>query len=103
MQTETPLSENAPKAEKRPIRGEDDLFYGDQLETLRKMLQAAEEEVEREERRLDYLKNLNQYGAVINEKNVKRAEESLYRARRKQLTIANQTRATMMAIKKARG
>lgn len=76
-------------------------YYSIKLDTLSKMLQSASEEVEREERRLDYLTTLNQYGAVINEKNIRRAESDLYKARRKKLTIVSQIHSTKREAEQA--
>lgn len=57
--------------------------------------------VEREERRLEYLNTLNQYGAVINDKNIRRAEADLYKARRKKLTIVSQIHSVQKAAEQA--
>lgn len=99
----TQRPERARSAPERSREVEENIYHDERLDLLRQMLRAAAAEVERAERRLDHLENLNQYGAVVNEKNIKRAEADLYKARRKRLTITNQIHAILRAEEKARG
>lgn len=65
-------------------------YYSSRIETLHKMLEAAIEEEQREQAKLNHIKTLNQYGMVVNDKNRKRTEADLYKAQRKRLAIENQ-------------
>lgn len=65
-------------------------FYDKRIKTLNKMLRAASAEEEREQAKLNHINTLNQYGVVVNDKNVKRVESDLYKAQRKRLDIEKQ-------------
>lgn len=76
------------ETEKAPIKDYD--FFSDRLNTLHEMRKSAREEEKRAESKLNHILDLNQYGIVVNEKNLKRAERELYIARRKRLAIEKQ-------------
>lgn len=91
---ETPQSKTAESANSSTI-AED--FYSNRLQVLYSMLDEAREDEAREEDRVNHIKELNQFGVVIGEKNEKKANTELYRARQKRLNIENQIYHTKKA------
>ena len=65
-------------------------FYNNRLHTLETMLTAAAAAENKATDKLLTSYDLNQYGSVISEKVIKRAESELYTAQQKRLRIENQ-------------
>lgn len=65
-------------------------FFNNRYHTLYGMLQTAIAAEEKTQVQLDKIYDLNQYGAVVAEKVVKRFENELYTAQQKRLRLENQ-------------
>lgn len=73
-------------------------YMENRLKTLYAMHEEAAEEEEKQLNRVNHIKQLNQYGIVINEKNERRAKGELFRIQQKKLLIEKQIYQTEKAI-----
>lgn len=78
------------KTPERQVVENDYTFYNTRYHTLKTMLQTATATEIKLQKHLDDIYNLNQYGAVVADKVVKRFENELYTAQQKRLRIENQ-------------
>lgn len=67
----------------------------DRLITLYKMLETAAAQETAQQAKIEKIKQLNQYGIVVNEKNEKRAYDELYRMQLRKISIENQIQRTI--------
>lgn len=83
--------------------GEAYYYFNNRLSTLRPLLQEAIKEENKAREKLSQIEELNSFGAVINDKNVKKAQREVYQAIQKRLTIEQQIYTAERGKNKARG
>ena len=87
--------------ERRKQAEEDYLFFDNRVKDLNIMLSEAMTAEETARRKLEEVNQLNQNGAVINDKNAERARRDLYQQQRRRMTIENQLHAATRGRLKA--
>ena len=78
-------------------------YYNRRLNTLRPLLREAIEEENKAREKLLQIEELNNYGAIINDKNVKKAQREVYQTTQRRLTIEQQIFTATRGKNKARG
>lgn len=78
-------------------------YYNRRLNTLRPLLREAIEEENKAREKLLQIEELNNYGAIVNDKNVKKAQREVYQATQRRLTIEQQIFTATRGKNKARG
>lgn len=78
-------------------------YYKRRLETLRPLLREAIEEENKAREKLLQIEELNNYGAIVNDKNVKKAQREVYQTTQRRLTIEQQIFTATRGKNKARG
>ena len=78
-------------------------YYNRRLETLRPLLREAIEEENKAREKLLQIEELNNYGAIVNDKNVKKAQREVYQTTQRRLTIEQQVFTATRGKNKARG
>lgn len=78
-------------------------YYNRRLETLRPLLREAIEEENKAREKLLQIEELNNYGAIVNDKNVKKAQREVYQTTQRRLTIEQQIFTATRGKNKARG
>ena len=83
--------ENIQQEKERQARAKKEYeFYIDRIKELQEIKQRALTAEQQARQHYNTLKSFNQYGSVINERQITRAENTLYHAQRKRMTIENQ-------------
>ena len=78
-------------------------YYNSRLNTLRPLLREAIEEENKAREKLLQIEELNNYGAIVNDKNVKKAQREVYQTTQRRLTIEQQIFTATRGKNKARG
>ena len=78
-------------------------YYNRRLNTLRPLLREAIEEENKAREKLLQIEELNNYGAIVNDKNVKKAQREVYQTTQRRLTIEQQIFTATRGKNKARG
>ena len=78
-------------------------YYKRRLDTLRPLLREAIEEENKAREKLLQIEELNNYGAIVNDKNVKKAQMEVYQTTQRRLTIEQQIFTATRGKNKARG
>ena len=86
---EKPINRNW-KTTERLQQEEEYYYFNNRLKMLESMLNTVKESEKKAEDKILTYYNLNQYGVVINDKTIKKAENELYTAQQKRLRIENQ-------------
>lgn len=88
-----------------PQEGEEEAYsyYKRRLNTLRPLLRQAIEEENKAREKLLQIEELNNYGAIVNDKNVKKAQREVYQLTQRRLTLEQQIYTAERGKNKLRG
>ena len=76
-------------------------FFNDRIHTLEAMREATLEAETKAEAKVAAIYEVNQYGVVVNDRSVKRAENELYTVQQKRLRVENQLQTARRGRSKA--
>lgn len=78
-------------------------YYKRRLNALRPLLRQAIEEENKAREKLLQIEELNNYGAIVNDKNVKKAQREVYQLTQRRLTLEQQIYTAERGKNKLRG